>query len=150
MLYFIYMGRWCIFLFFISFLSCSGEKIVNYDSINIEYRHEIPWYEHKGAPFTGVALENFSDVKVEHHIKTGLEYKQLGFYSTGEKERELFFVDGVKHGKCTMWWRNGNLLLEETYVDGNLEGAAIRYDSDGNEIEKKNYVNGMLELDVAK
>jgi len=142
------MRLWYFSFVVVLVASCSNEKGINYEDLNIEYFHEVPRHELNGAPYTGVAVEYFSDLRLEHHIKTGIEIKQLGFYLTGEKEREIFFQEGLKNCKCTMWWKNGNLLLEETYVDGNLEGAAIRYDAEGNEIEKKNYVNGMLELNV--
>jgi len=128
--------------------SCSNEKGINYEDLNISFFHEVPRYELNGAPYNGVAVEYFSDLRLEHHIKTGLEIKQLGFYLTGEKERKFLFEKGVKSGKCTMWWKNGALLLEEAYIDGNLHGTVIRYDSEGKVLEKKNYVNGMLELIV--
>ncbi len=132
-------------LIFLSF-ACSENDSVLYEDLDIRFAHEIPFYEYKGSPYTGTAVESFSDCKIEHHIKTGLETKQLGYYKDGEKERELLFENGKKNGPSKMWWPNGALLLEEQYSDGDLNGKVKRYNPEGEVVETKIYVNGMLEL----
>lgn len=144
--YFSHMLKWWIFLFIPLLISCSGEQRVNYEDLDIEYIHEIPNFKMNGAPFSGIAVEQFSEVKLEHYIETGMEVKQLGFYLTGEKEREFYFQNGKKHGDCTMWWKDGTLLLEEHYEDGDIHGEVRRYDHNGEVLETKTYVNGILEM----
>lgn len=128
--------------------ACSENKSILYEELDIQYSHEIPFYEYNGSPFTGTALEAFSDWKIEHYIKTGVETMQLGYYKNGERERELLFENGKKNGPSKMWWPNGAILLEEQYSDGDLNGEVKRYNPEGRIEETKTYVNGMLEIEV--
>ncbi|MBL4704362.1 MAG: hypothetical protein JKY54_07565 [Flavobacteriales bacterium] len=130
----------------VSILSCSSENRVNYEDLDIGFNHEIANYKLNGAPFNGIAVERFSEMRLEHHIKMGFEEKLLGFYLSGEKQREFNFQGGIKHGKSTMWWKDGTLLLEETYDKGDLNGTVNRYHPDGSVIETKTYVQGILEI----
>ena len=128
------------------FFACTENELILFEDLDIRYAHEIPFFEYKGSPYTGTAIESFSDWKIEHYIKTGMETKQLGYYKNGEKEREILFENGKKNGPSKMWWPNGVLLLEEQYSDGDLNGKVKRYNPEGKVVETKKYVNGMLEL----
>ncbi len=140
------MQKWWLVCFIVVASACSSNQTVNYESLDIQYVNDIPRFEQNGAPFNGVAVEHFSELKIEHHISDGLEEKQLGFYLSGEKEREFNFSKGKKHGLCTMWWKDGTLLLEEHYENGDLHGDVIRYNPDGSILESKKYINGILDV----
>jgi len=127
-------------------IGCSSATTVNYEDLDIGFNHEIANYKMNDAPFNGIAIEHFSAHRLEHHIETGFEVTQLGFYLSGEKEREFNYKEGKKHGKSTMWWKDGTLLLEETYENGELNGEVKRYGPDGAVVETKFYIQGVLDM----
>ena len=105
------------------FMAC-GSSEVRFDQLDIQYDGEVATYQQKGETFTGVALEGYPNIVYHHHIVNGLEQKEEAFYPTGEKEREFPMKDGRKEGLCRMWYKSGQLQLEETYKNGVLHGTA--------------------------
>jgi hypothetical protein len=140
-------SAWIGFVFIsILVIGCSSITTIDYEELDIGFNHEIANYKVNDAPFSGIAIEQFSAHRLEHHIETGFEVKLIGFYLSGEKEREFNFQEGKKHGKSTMWWKDGTLLLEETYDNGDLNGEVKRYGPDGVIVETKTYVQGVLDM----
>lgn len=125
-------------------LSCGSKNEVDFQQLDISYDGEKAVYLVNDKPFTGIAIEEYPSRLIKHHIENGFEIKELGFYPTGEKEREFLMKEGLKHGKCMLWYKDGTIQVEENYVDGHLDGLVKRYEFDGSLIEEKKYEKGQL------
>jgi len=58
--------------------------------------------------------------------------RTLRYYFNGEKEEEIHYKDGVKHGKNTFWYQNGEKMYEGNYVDGLMDGVFTQWFNNGN------------------
>ena len=61
-------------------------------------------------------------------------------YTNGQLE-ECTYKNGLPHGKCKNFYRNGKLMWEHTYVDGKLHGSHRGWDENGQLRLECNYVN---------
>lgn len=62
------------------------------------------------------------------------------------KKEETMYVDGVKHGESTTWYKNGHVLNTENYSNGMLHGVCTRYERFIPGVATmfvENYVNGL-------
>lgn len=53
------------------------------------------------------------------------------------------FDNGVRDGKWTWWYPNGEKRLEATFHDGKLDGDVLEYNQDGRQAAKDTYIDGM-------
>ena len=65
----------------------------------------------QGEPFSGVAYSFWADSELIME--------------------EVMFKNGKMHGFSKVFWKNGNLKVEEVYEDGQLNGVAKGYDENG-------------------
>ena len=76
-----------------------------------------------------------------------IPFTGVGFelYETSELYRETGFVNGLKHGKTVLYYKNGGVEEERPYVNDVCEGLVKEFHENGilkNEID---YVNGILQ-----
>ena len=64
--------------------------------------------------------------------------------STGTKVMEGRYKDGLKDGKWTDWFKNGQKEEERTFKDGEKDGLWIEWYSNGQKIWEKTYKDGKL------
>jgi TonB family protein len=64
-------------------------------------------------------------------------------YKDGQKEFEINYVSGVRSGKSSSWFNNGNLSTESYYSDGDLNGSFKMWDENGLLIQELNFKNGI-------
>jgi antitoxin component YwqK of YwqJK toxin-antitoxin module len=53
------------------------------------------------------------------------------------------FDNGVRNGKWTWWYPNGEKRLEANFKHGNLDEEVLEYGQDGQQASKETYLNGM-------
>lgn len=139
--------RSLLLLSFLLFLaSCGSKEEVAFQALDIRYEGDIAIYEHKGKPFTGKAIEANPSLVYHHYIENGLEVLEEAFYPSGEKERHFPMKNGFKDSTCTMWYKSGQLQLEETYFQGELHGTVKRYAPTGELLDEKQYEHGKFVL----
>ncbi len=66
------------------------------------------------------------------------------FYETGEKEWEVYYVNGYKDGSYKHYYKNGQLKLEGLCKLNQKEGDEYQYDTNGNHINTLKYKKGEL------
>lgn len=57
--------------------------------------------------------------------------KWLYFTETGDKFREIEYLDGVENGEWKMWHENGNLYIEQYKINGKSKGLWKEYYENG-------------------
>ncbi|NOR44103.1 MAG: hypothetical protein GQ534_00830, partial [Candidatus Delongbacteria bacterium] len=110
----------------------SGDKLKEKDGIMYEYM--------KSIPFTGRSEKYTKDSLLyqEKTYKLGRLNGNMTFrYSNGQKEFELYWLSGKKHGESFKWAKDGQLLMEEHYQHGKFHGT-----------NKEWYENGKLKASV--
>ncbi len=70
------------------------------------------------------------DISIDNIVSS---YKEIKFYSNGQKRVEIDYKDGKQNGLLTEWYENGQKSFEETYKNG-YEISIECWDQDGNEI----------------
>lgn len=81
--------------------------------------------------------------------------KGASYFSNGEIQRRIDFVNGKEHGPTKSWYQNGKVESEGRYTDGVSDSLWTWYDKDGNKrvqvtfdlgkkigVEKQWYPNG--------
>lgn len=151
-------------IFSICLLGCgTPERELTRKDLNsvLAPKTKIPIFTYQGEPFTGVTTDVMeeSGVKLVTNYKDGYQHGELtGWHANGNKERELYFVNGVPEGAQASYYQNGQKFFESFYVNGKLDGtvthwyetgviqlvieyregqeiARISYDEEGNKIE---------------
>ena len=62
---------------------------------------------------------------------------------TGRSVVAWNFDNGVRDGKWTWWYPNGEKRLEATFSNGKLDGDVLEYSRDGQQTSKETYIDGM-------
>lgn len=57
--------------------------------------------------------------------------RTLRYYYNGEKQEEVHFQNGVKHGVNTFWYQNEEKMFEGNYEDGLLDGTFTQWFDNG-------------------
>lgn len=65
------------------------------------------------------------------------------FYPSGEKAREVNFVNGLSQGLVTSWYMDGQKSSEVTYVDGNRTGTEFGWHQNGQKQYEIPWVNNV-------
>ncbi len=91
---------------------------------------DLPIFMYQGEPFTGVTTDVMeeSGVKLITNYKDGYQHGELtGWHANGNKERKLYFVNGIPEGKQAGFYENGQKFFESFYVDGKLDGTVTHW-----------------------
>jgi hypothetical protein len=75
--------------------------------------------------------------------------KRVSHYANGQIETEVYFIDGVQHGKQLDYYPSGKIQGEASFERGKLEGKAITYHENGKLRSIVNYSGGVA-TDTAK
>ena len=62
---------------------------------------------------------------------------------TGRNVVAWNFDNGVRNGKWTWWYPNGEKRLEAAFKNGNLDEDVLEYSQDGQQVAKDTYLDGM-------
>jgi uncharacterized protein len=73
-----------------------------------------------------------------------LNGESVTYFSNGQKNVALSYVDGKKEGYYTSWFIHGGKQEEGWYKDDELEGEWLTYNETGNIVTRSNYLNGEL------
>lgn len=57
--------------------------------------------------------------------------RTLRYYINGEKQEEIHYKNGIKHGTNTFWYQNGEKMFEGNFVDGQLDGTFTQWFNNG-------------------
>lgn len=100
----------------------------------------------------GVFTEYFSDrttvKRTRTYSKGKLDGKAKSYYTDGKVEKEIWYKDGLEHGKEKRWdYESGELLSEKNYIKGKQDGPQIenRYSNVSNYVIRCNYKMGVLD-----
>ncbi len=66
------------------------------------------------------------------------------YYNSGQKEQEVNYKDGKKHGLETGWHKNGQKSSETNYNDGKEHGLLTWWHKNGQKWKEANYKDGKL------
>jgi antitoxin component YwqK of YwqJK toxin-antitoxin module len=128
----------------ISFAAPPTVLIKNFDPL---LRKVEQIWLYKSQPFSGFMVE------IEHNkilYKLPIIYGKenglaIGWYNTGEKLMERFFVNGKKESAFRQWWPNGNLRYLFNFKNDVYNGKQQVFFPDGSEREESNYTMGKLD-----
>ncbi len=91
-------------------------------------------------PFTGRVFDlnkSTGKKKMEGQYKNGLKNgKWTYWYGNGQKHSLFIYKNGKSHGKWTKWYENGKKKGEETYKDGKRDGKYTRWYENGQKEEE--------------
>lgn len=116
--------------------------VVNSDTL---LRKTDDGWLYKGKPFSGYMVEKETNDRVVYKLpiiggrENGLA---KGWYNTGEKLLERWFVDGRKEGTFRQWWPNGRLRYVFQYKDNQYNGLQLVYFPKGTRREESTYIAG--------
>ena len=88
----------------------------------LEDRNGIAYEVDQATPFTGLGQD---------------------FHSNGQKQSEVNYKDGVRHGVRTDWYKNGNKWLEMKFKDGKQHGVKTWWRENGKKKSDLNYKDGL-------
>ena len=71
------------------------------------------------------------------------DVKVVDYFDSGQKECEINYKNGQKHGKALVWFENGKLHKEENWKDGKLHGVYKNWYLNGKIMLDANYKNGI-------
>ncbi|MBT3569781.1 MAG: hypothetical protein HN494_13100 [Opitutae bacterium] len=109
-----------LFIIFISLIGCEkSPKTVDYSKI--EFRGELAYLQKQENPFSGRAIE---------------------YYSEGKKKAEVNYRNGRLNGEYADWYPNGQMKRKGSFKDGKFDGLWIRYHKDGTERSRTTYNEG--------
>ena len=142
------------FLFF--FGACTGIKknsipkppelrVVNYDTAL--HNTNDSWI-YKGKSFSGYMIEIEKDghTVYELPIINGKENGMArGWYSSGEKLLDRYFIDGKKEGEFIQWWPNSNFRYVFYYSNDLFDGVQTAFFPNGKKREESFYRSGNKE-----
>jgi len=105
-------------------------------------------YQYQGRLFSGYMIQQEKDGRIVYKLpiingrENGLA---LGWYNSGEKLLEQFYVDGKMEGVFKQWWPNGNYRYLFNYKEGQLNGLQTVFFPNGKTRQKSNYLSGKEE-----
>ena len=109
-----------LFIIFISLIGCEkSPQTVDYSKI--EFRGELAYLQKQENPFSGRAIE---------------------YYSEGKKKAEVNYRNGRLNGEYADWYPNGQMKRKGSFKDGKFDGLWIRYHKDGTERSRTTYNEG--------
>lgn len=81
-----------------------------------------------------ILYPNGNPQKVEHYHYEG-DIKKVDkvvyYYLNGNKESEIEYKEGIKHGEAVYYYNNEQKKLVENYKNGKLDGRSVKYYRDG-------------------
>ncbi len=101
-------------------------------------------YHHE--PFSGYMIETETDGRVVYRLpilnghESGLA---KGWYNSGEKLMERWFVAGKKEGLYKQWWPNGRFRYLFHYKHDEYDGVQYVFFPNGRKRETSHYQNGI-------
>jgi antitoxin component YwqK of YwqJK toxin-antitoxin module len=112
-----------ILLFALTFVLIGWSNIKEVNADNIVTRNDISYEVNSDKPFTGVVFANY---KKEPQLIPSMENK-----TEPKKEYATQFKDGLKNGRDTSYYRNGQIYSEGNYTKGNYDGEWKEYLENG-------------------
>ena len=89
-----------------SALKANGSLMVKDPAASLEERNGVMYASNENKPFTGRSSISYED---------------------GQKEEEVEYKNGKRHGTATYWLPNGHKLIEGKYRDGKQHGPVTRW-----------------------
>ena len=119
----------------------NGKKIVILQFNGINYNLN----DLKRLDGTFIKKYNTGEIKWIGEIKNGLRNgKRTIFFKNGNKEAILEFKNSKPHGNVIGWHKNGQLFLKGHYINGEYDGEIIRWYENGKMEKKVNFKQGKL------
>lgn len=104
---------------------------MDYSRLNVNFDPEtrVSTYYLNDQLFTGCAKEEVdaNEKQIFHYVKNGKLERQVGYYSNGQKSRDMHFKDGFEHGLIELFFPDGTPYIREEYRDGRLHGSLKRW-----------------------
>ena len=94
-------------------LAGCGEKVV--ESTPLVNRGDLWYEENSNEPFTG---------------------REVWYWPNENKKDEMWWRDGMPHGKSTTWYENGQKIYEGEYRNGTPYGIWTKWNKDGEKISE--------------
>ena len=82
------------------------------------------------------------DISIDNIVSS---YKEIKFYSNGQKRVEIDYKDGKQNGLVTEWFENGQTSVEGTFKDGELDGKWTAWYENGQKEYESTYKDGELD-----
>lgn len=98
-----------------------------------------------GTPFSGYIITHYSNGQLKSEISYSMglrEGKASQFYKDGNTKEERWFHKNHKSGTHLGWWPNGKMKFEFHYIDGYHHGEAKEWQMDGTPYKLFNYTMG--------
>ncbi len=124
----------------------------------LEERNGVLYKVNSESGFTGRAVETFWELrlyelgqrvkvktqkKFEGVYKNGVKNgKVTVWYENGQKSSEGSFSNGLKNGTVTEWDKNGQIRYEGNFKNGKRDGKFTRWHANGKKRFEENYRNG--------
>jgi antitoxin component YwqK of YwqJK toxin-antitoxin module len=116
------------------------------ESPEIELKDGLFFLPNDQQPYSGENIciyKNNSQFATQGLIKKGLRQgKQTWWYKNGQKWVEIHFKDGKEDGMLTAWYENGQKMSEINYIDGNEDGKGIEWNEGGQIESESNWKEG--------
>lgn len=116
--------------------------VINYDP---QLRKTDAGWFYKGALFSGYMVEREKNGRVVYKlpiVKGRENGVARGWYNTGEKLLERYFLNGKKEGAYTEWWPNGQYRYRFQFRNDQYEGLQRVYFPSGCQRQENHYQAG--------
>lgn len=102
---------------------------------------------YQGKVFSGFLLEKEKGkVLVKTPIIKGKAHGwEKGWYSSGKRSFEKFFLQGDREGAHRGWWENDSLRFENHFVHDKFEGRQASFYPNGKKWDERYYLHGYEE-----
>jgi antitoxin component YwqK of YwqJK toxin-antitoxin module len=89
------------------------------------------------------AYDHNDVLREEAHFERGvLSGMRTYWHPNGDKQRELSYAGGLRHGPERGWHAGGMLAFDGTWVDGDRSGTWIWYAEDGQRVREEDWERG--------
>lgn len=129
------------------------EAIKNVEKVAVEVKilqsriqngESLLYLPNKETPYTGWMKEILSDGAIElTQIKNGiLNGPYVEYLESGQKAIEGINLNGSKHGKQTLWYKNGQINSELIFKNGKVDSLLVNYKQNGEKCSESKVENG--------
>lgn len=96
--------------------------------------------------FVGMVRDYYDEkktmLKEEYFVNAGKKEGIYKLYDNGVLEKEINYINGLRHGICKIYHYNGKLYEESNYINDKKTGICKRYDAIGILDSEENYIDG--------
>jgi len=97
--------------------------------------------------FVGMVRDYYDEkktmLKEEYFVNAGKKEGIYKLYDNGVLEKEINYINGLRHGICKIYHFNGKLFEESNYINDKKTGICKIYDSGGFLDSEVNYIDGL-------